>query len=105
MPEEQTPPAPVEAREVPPWRPGDGPVLARTWTRGGPAVEVYVGGEWRLAPVLQRQDWASGRITYHVMVVADPAAGSPSYRVYLWDPRAIRPSRPATAAPVERTWS
>jgi hypothetical protein len=67
-------------------------------------VEVYAGGEWRPARVLQRQD-RPDLTTYHVMVTLDPAVGSPVYRVYAWDPRSIRPTRPATADPAERHWT
>jgi hypothetical protein len=95
-------PGPVEAREVPPWRPGDGPTLTRTWTHGGPTVEVYVQGEWRPATVLQRQDRGEGLTTYHV-TIGLPETGD-TYRAYAWDPAAIRPVRPATTDPIERHW-
>lgn len=67
-------------------------------------MEVYTGREWHPARVLQRHD-RRGVTTYHVMVTLDPDVGSPVYRSYAWDPASIRPVRPATVDPVERTWS
>jgi hypothetical protein len=92
---------PVEAREVPPWRPDAGPLRTRTWTRGEPAVEVYVKGRWRPARVMQRQDRLSGEISVHV--TAHLEVGN-TYRAYAWDSRSIRPVRPATADPIVRDW-
>jgi hypothetical protein len=89
---------------VPAWTPADGPVRARTWTRGGPTVEVYARGEWRRAAVMQRQDRAaSGLVTVHVRITL--AAAGPAYRAYAWDPRSIRPATAATVDPTVRTWS
>lgn len=98
-------PAPPEAREVPAWTPEDGPLHTRTWTRGEPAVEVYTAGAWRHATLVQRQDRADGTVTYHVWITPDDEATGAAYRVYAWDPSSIRPVRPGTVDPVERTWT
>lgn len=99
MVERQDAEAPVEAREVPVGT--SGPMLTRTWVRGEPVVEVYTGGRWRPAHLLQRQDRADGLIVYGVTIAA---GSSTTYRAYVWDTRAIRPVRPATAEPTQRTW-
>lgn len=103
MPDQPTSdPAPVEAVEVPVGSAGR--MVTRTWTRGGPVVEIHTGGRWQVAHLVQRQDWADGTVVYGVQI-ATPDGTSSTYRVYAWDPSSIRPLRPGTVDPVERTWT
>ena len=99
MPDEPPP----EAREVRPWREGDGPMRTRSWGLRGPTVSVYVEGAWRVAGVQQRQDWADGTVAVQVDLVL-PSVGASTSRTYAWDPRSIRPVRDAGEEPVETEW-
>jgi len=99
MPDE----TPVEAREVRPWRPGDGPLRTRSWGLRGPAVEVHVEGAWRTAQVRQREDRADGTVAVQVELLL-PSVGASTVRAYTWDPRSIRPVRDADEAPTEMEW-
>jgi hypothetical protein len=92
-----------DAREVPVWRQGDGPISTRTWTRGAPAIEVHVGGQWCPATLAQREDRHDGLVVYHVNVLL-PGETSRCSRTYAWDPATIRPVNPPTADPIETRW-
>lgn len=92
-----------EAREVPAWRPEDGPMRTRTWVAGGPVLEGYVEGAWRRATVMQRQDRRAGTVYAVTLILPSVNTTSPCHRTYAWDPAAMRPLHPATTDPVQRT--
>lgn len=82
---------PVPAREVPAWRPEEGPISTHSWPPGrGPVLEVYVEGAWRRAEVRQRQDRA---VFVAVQVeISLPSVGATTIctRTYAWDSQAMR---------------
>ena len=91
-----------EAREVLAWCPEDGPMRTRSWVTGGPVLEVYAEGSWRLATVVQRQDRQAG-VAYAVTILLPSVSDtSPCRRLYAWNSATMRPLHPATADPVER---
>ncbi|MGW5352176.1 hypothetical protein ACWERV_16905 [Streptomyces sp. NPDC004031] len=93
---------PAGAREVPVWRPGDGPLRTRYW-RIPPRVEVLLGGEWCPAALEQREDRADGTVVYHLSVRL-PGCSSTASRFYAWGPATIRPVQPSPGEPIDTHW-
>lgn len=91
-------PEPQPAR---PWRPEtDGPYpRVLTWPgRDRPELEVWSGGEWRAAPVLQRQDWADGTTRYQVDVNLHGGVER-TVVTYQWPQPGLRAGRPSGSEP------
>lgn len=84
-----TRPEPVEA---PPWRSDMGPAPRVTsYTYGQePLLEVRTQGKWRLAAVRGRQDWADGRVAYHVDIRLDEPDPGVYHRAYWWPQPGLR---------------
>lgn len=86
---------PLEAREVRPWQPGEGPMRTRSWPAGGPALMVWAEGAWRRAQVVQRQDRADGTVVYAVWLTLPSVSDTSAvYRAYAWDSRCMRAAEP-----------
>lgn len=83
-----------------PWRPEDGPrPQVWTWPRTDrPALRVMSGGQWRYAPVTQRQTWADGSTRYQVEVDLD---GDTRVRLitYQWPQPGLRVARRSGSQP------
>jgi hypothetical protein len=89
-----TDPPERDAVEAPPWTEAMGPrPRVTSWPSGKrPTLRIRVGGEWRRAEVLQRQDFADGRVRYlcDVWMPNDVGGTTAIARGYWWDGRAMR---------------
>lgn len=81
----------VEAVEVPPWDPGQGPPpVVKTFPgRERPFLWVFVETVWRSAVVQARHTYADGRVAYEVELQLSSAGPGLVVRAYWWDPRSM----------------
>jgi hypothetical protein len=87
-------PAERDAEPAPPWDPARKPEPPRqSYDRlERPSLSIRVGGEWRRAEVMQRENWPDGRVRLLCWVYLPNDSEGMAWRVrsYWWDRAAMR---------------
>jgi hypothetical protein len=90
----------LDAEEVRPWRPGDGPQpKVHVYPAGQrPMMRVQAQGRWHTATVLARYDFPGGKVAYQVDIdlTIDGSHHVGTTRTYWWDPKTMKPLSPGT---------
>jgi hypothetical protein len=84
----------VDAEEMRPWRPEDGPAPeVHTFAPGQRLLmSIRISGRWQACPVVARLTYG-GRVAYQVEMQL-PRDGGTSERIYWWNPATMRPLSP-----------